>query len=342
MATINRHRGGWQARVRRRGYPQQTATFDTKAQAERWAREIEGKIDSHAFTPITKEAERTTLREALERYEKERTAKKAQPNSERSRIRGLKAHALASRTLVAVRSTDVAALRDEMEEQEYAANTIRLHLAILSNLYNVARREWGFEAIANPCELVQKPSTTGTERSRRLQQGELEGLQEHAEAWLWPIIVLAIETAMRRSELPLVTWEQIDLKACTIHLPKTKNGEPRDVPLSPRAQEVLQELHRAAAGHKAGTVALRPVEPAGRVFDRHPDNISHAFYEAAAAAKIDDLRLHDLRHEATSRLVEKGLHVREIMAITGHKTMQMMKRYSHPRTADLVKKLAAA
>lgn len=343
MASFEkREKGHYRVKIRRRGYPTQTATFETKAQAQRWAREIENKMDSRNFVAITKEAERTTLCEALERYQREKTSKKAYPGAEGSKIGILKKHKLAARMLVAIRSADVAALRDEMEEDGKAANTIRLHLCVISHLFNVARREWGFEAIANPCELVQKPSTVGTERNRRLHEGELELLQEHAEPWLWPLIELAVETAMRRSELTLVTWEQIDLKACTIHLPKTKNGEARDVPLSPRAQEILRTLYQLAAGEPEGTTALRKVKPKGRLFDRHPDNVSHAFYDATVAAGIDDLRLHDLRHEATSRLFEKGLNIMEVARITGHRNLQVLKRYTHPRVKDLVKKLAAA
>jgi Phage integrase family. len=116
----------------------------------------------------------------------------------------------------------------------------------------------------------------------------------------------------------------VDLKKRTAHLPKTKNGEARTMPLSSRAVATLENLPRNLDG---------------RVFGTTYEGIHQAFVRACRRAGIADLRFHDLRHEATSRLFEKGFNPMEVSAITGHKTLQMLKRYTHLRAEDLAKRM---
>jgi integrase len=328
MATISRRGGTWQAKVRRKGYPTQSATFQTKAAAERWARDIESKVDRGTLSPVESDARRITLREAIERYEVEVTATKRGANRERARLARWKAHELADRVLASIRPHDMAQARNAMAARGLGPNSIRLELAPLSHLFTVARKEWGLEGLPNPVREITKPSTVGTERDRRLQGDEEARILAAAAGlvwWLRPAIILAIETAMRRGELAALRWEWIDLKRGILRLPLTKNGDARTVPLSAVAIETLEALPRNLNGRVLGT---------------NPDEISHQFAAARAAAGIADLVFHDLRHEATSRLFERGdLNVVEVAAITGHKTLQMLKRYSHPRAEDLARKL---
>lgn len=138
------------------------------------------------------------------------------------------------------------------------------------------------------------------------------------------IMRLALETAMRRGELVALRWENIDLEDRVATLRDTKNGDRRDVPLSSTAVEVLR--------------GVGPRE-CGPVFSVHPDNVTLRFREACRAKGIKGLRFHDLRHEATSRLFERGLNVVEVSAITGHKSLQMLKRYTHLKAKDLARRL---
>jgi len=119
-------------------------------------------------------------------------------------------------------------------------------------------------------------------------------------------------------------WSDVDLKKRTAHLPTTKNGEARTVPLSSRSVTVLDALPRNLDG---------------RVFGTTYEGIHQAFVRACKRAGIDDLRFHDLRHEATSRFFEKGLNPMQVSAVTGHKTLQMLKRYTHLKAEDLAKML---
>lgn len=325
MASITRRGDHYQAKVRRRGHPTQSATFRTKAAAERWARKIETGVDdgrpSHSA-----DAKRLTLADALDRYARDVTPKKRSSVRELGRIKAWKAHHLAQRLLVEVRAADLAAYRDARLAVGAAANTIRLELALLSNVFTIARREWGLPGLPNPVVDTSKPSTIGTARTRRLKAGEEARLlwaARRGPRWLAPLIILSIETAMRRGEL--VSLRDGMIEGDVVTLPITKNGHPRRVPLSPRAQVALARIRKAQGG--------KLMLPRG-------DGITHAFTAAVRAAKCTGLRFHDLRREATSRLFERGLSLPEVASITGHLTWAMLAVYTKPRAEDLVRKLA--
>lgn len=218
---------------------------------------------------------------------------------------------------------DIAAYRDKRGHY-VAAATVGRELAVISHIFNVARKEWGMESLSNPVEAVRKPKLPKS-RDRRLEPGELDRLLEATESLeLGTIVLLAVETAMRRSEIAGLLRKNVNLLKRTLILTDTKNGESRTVPLSSRAVELLSSM---------------PTRISGRVFGMAPDSITQAFDRACEHAGIDDLRFHDLRHEAASRLFEKGLNPMEVASITGHKTLQMLKRYTHLRAEDLAKKL---
>ena len=130
---------------------------------------------------------------------------------------------------------------------------------------------------------------------------------------------------MRRGELLGLLWDNVDLERRTAFLPVTKNGESRGVPLSSRAVAVLRGLPAASNGRVFGELT--------------PLALRLSFNRATRRAGITGLRLHDLRHEATSRFFEKGLNVMEVASVTGHKTLQMLKRYTHLSVTDLATRL---
>jgi integrase len=143
---------------------------------------------------------------------------------------------------------------------------------------------------------------------------------------LSPFVILAIETGMRRSELVRLQWCNIDIKTRVAHLPDTTNGEPRDVPLSTRAVTTLREL------------ALRTGSPS--VFGSSRNALRLSWEHARKRAGLTDLRFHDLRHEAVSRLFEKVFNVIEVGTISGHTELRMLRRHTHLRAASLAEKLA--
>jgi integrase len=145
---------------------------------------------------------------------------------------------------------------------------------------------------------------------------------------LEPLVILALETAMRLGELLGLEWPRIKRDKRVAFLPLTKNGEPRSVPLSPKAIETLQRIPRNLQNQRVFWTWTRS------------DSVENAWRRVLVNAGISNLRFHDLRHEATSRFFERGLSLPEVASITGHKTWQMLRRYTHLRAEDLAAKLA--
>ena len=244
---------------------------------------------------------------------------------EKKRIRAWKSHPLAKRFLASIQGKDFALYRDERIKSGSSANTVRLDLAVISHLFEIARKEWGMEGLHNPVKSIRMPSPPPG-RDRRLQPGEQEKLLESSSAEMNHVIRFALETAMRRGELAGMTWEMVDLRKRTVTIPETKNGQKRIVPLSSVAVAILSER-----------LNTRRID--GKVWNIGLDAISQDFAKACQKAGISGLHFHDLRHEATSRLFEKGFDTMEVKTITGHKTLQMLARYTHLRAEDLAERL---
>lgn len=320
------NRIGWQAKVRKRGFPSQSKVFRTKADAQAWAASIEGEMVRGLWRDRSA-SESTTLKECIERYLAEVTPHKKNGHPEELKLQQWLRRPIACRFMSAIRGKDVADAIKDMEGEGKSKNTIRLHLAVLSHLFKVAKTEWGMEAISNPVESVRKPRLPQG-RDRRLVDDEeprlLAACRADENPDILSIVQFAIETAMRRSEICGLRWENVNLSGRVAMLPDTKNGTVRRVPLSSVALEVLRALPRRLDG---------------LVWDVRADTVTRSFIRACKRAAIEDLRFHDLRHEATSRLFEKGFNPMEVSAITGHKTLQMLKRYTHLRAEDLAKRM---
>lgn len=326
MATI-RKRGPyqWEARIRKRGYPTTCKTFDTKADAEAWAKDVETNMNKSLFVS-SKEAEQYTLGECLGRYIEEYIPRLKHSKREADRARALQGRAIAHRIMATIRSKDIADFRREREEEGVSGNTIRLDFALLSKLFNHARSDWGMESLQNPVQLAAKPKPAKG-RDRRLENDEEERVLKAAKPPFDSIIRFALETAMRREEIASLKWKNVNLQGRYVYLPETKSEEARTVPLSPAALEVLRKTPRP--------------KDAELVFGVDKEAITHYMKLIRANTGIEDLRFHDFRHEATSRFFERtDLDVMEIKAITGHKTLQMLARYTHLRTARLADRLA--
>lgn len=350
MASIIKRRGPggrtvWQARIERKGWPRQFRTFDSKAEARRWVAAIEGDMACGVFVSRT-EAEGTSLAEALVRYRAEVTARKRGEAQERKRINQLLGHPLAARSLASIRGKDIADYIRERQAGGTGANTIRLDLALLSHLFTVARSAWGMESLGNPVALVKgsRPKLPRG-RDRRLLPGEEPRLLAACEAYGEPIaavMAIALTTAMRRGEIAAMRWEHLDRKARALLVPETKTGEPRRIPLSSSVLEVFDALPRRLDGYVFGVRADSITQAFGRAVERGRRDYEAECRTTGAAPDprmLAGLRFHDLRHEATSRLFERGLNLMEVAAVTGHKALQMLKRYTPLRAEDLVDRL---
>lgn len=264
---------------------------------------------------------------------------------------------LANRPIGLIKHADLTRLRDDWLKQLAPATVVR-RMALVSHLYTVAKKDWRWTYLDNPVEEIRQP-TVKNERSRRIFENmriygattvecptsELAWVLRETRSEMLPtLITLAVETAMRRSELSNIRRNDIDFEMGTIYIADSKNGMSRYVPLSPLARYTL-------------ITYLSKRNPANKLFDISAGAVSRSFnravkkarlrYEKLCAEKgqdcnphyLHDLRFHDLRHEATSRLAEI-YEMHELAKITGHKDTRMLLRYYHPDVVKLTQKLA--
>ncbi|MBE2210344.1 MAG: site-specific integrase [Xanthomonadaceae bacterium] len=353
MATL-RKRGPyqWEAQIRRRGWPPQSKTFESKAEAEAWAQMIESEMARGVWLDRS-EAENTTLRELLDRYEKEVSPRKRSHAREVSFLNTWRQTDLATRMVSRIRGSDVAALRDDWLKELAPASVLR-RLQVLSHVFNTARKEWGMESLANPVELITKPAPAN-ERERRVGPKELESIIAATQSQFLPAMLrIAVQSAVRRGELVGLYWEHVHLEgdAPHLHLPMTKNGESRNVPLLPEVVDAIG-WWRSAVETEHGPDATRQ----GRVFPIRADAVTRAFgrardraratYEAeckqagtpADVGFLRDLTFHDARHEATAQFATLVDGI-DLAKITGHKDPRMLMRYYHPTPEELSAKIS--
>lgn len=327
MASIRNRNGKWQARITRKGQSAVAKSFHSKQDAEKWARQVEIEFDKGSYTNVAL-AERTLFKDVIERYVQEVTLKTRSMKEDAYRLRALARHPVAKLCMTALTPIKVAEYRDERLTLVSAGAVIR-ELSYFSSIINHARREWGI-SIINPVPLVKKPATPQS-RCRMLTEEELKRLYaaltpkiKSSNHWILPLTKFALESGMRRGEILGMRWNDLNLDKRIAYIPLTKNGQPRTVPLTTAAIEILHKLPRNLDG---------------RVFPVTPFTLSAAIDRARRKAKLDDFHFHDLRHMAITRLAEKLPNLIELSAVSGHKSLAMLKRYYHPNPERLVEKL---
>lgn len=326
MASIRFRSNKWQARVSRKGEQSLVKTFQSKEDAERWARSVEVEWDRGTYTNIH-QAQKTTFGELIERYLREVTPLMRGAGADTIRLKAIMRRSIAKLSATQLNSSKIAQYRDA-RLLEVSSGTVIRELAYFSSIINHARREWNIN-IVNPVSLVKKPPSPQG-RNRVLSYDEEEILLEacapkaNRNIYTRPFVILAIETAMRRGEILSLRWEDINYQTRTVYLSLTKNGESRKVPLSTRAIETLKSLPRSIDGR------VLPINFAA---------LETNFKRARDRAGLTDLRIHDLRHTAATRLSEKLPNLLELSAVTGHKSLAMLKRYYHPNAEQLAMKL---
>lgn len=337
----------WRARVRRRGHPMQSATFETRAEAEAWARDIESRMDKGSFK------DKTALKgklfgELLKKYRLEVTPGKKGAKKEAYLIQQLETTELAKMEVAKIEPADIRDYRNARLEDVTGSTVIRA-LNVLSVVFNHAISEWSeYRGLTNPVSTVAHPKKNKA-RTRRYAPGEMEAIIAETRSPVLPdLIPVAVDTTMRRGEMVNLDWADVLFKTDTIVLYDTKNGEGRTVPMTPRVKEILWRRREAAGGAKA----------TGKVFPVQPDSVTQAFGRARDRARekyvkaclargkepnpklFVDLALHDSRHEGTSQLFEKhGFNIMEAASVTGHKDLRMLRRYTHLDTQRLAERL---
>lgn len=331
MATIRQRNSSdgsttWQAIIRKTGFPPQSAVFRTRAEAVDWATTQEAAMVAGNFVD-RRAAKEVTVGELLERYMAEITPKKRGFDREVVRIKRMLRTPLARYSAHNCTSDVMAKWRDD-RLKSVTGSTVNRDLNLIGHMFEVARKEWRIPFPVNPVQDIRRPPENPP-RDRRLLGDEearlLAACQSGLSDYLYAAVILSIETSMRRAEVVALDWRHIDLDRKVARLQMTKNGDKRDVPLSTRAVAALESVKTSRDG---------------QVFKGWTPNAYRlAYVRAVKRAGISGLTLHDLRHEAASRLFEKGLDMMEVASITGHKSLSMLKRYTHLKAEDLARKL---
>ena len=314
MATFAKRGGRWRAQVRVRGVSE-SATFDTKREAQRWALEREQALELGYVTTGH------TVGDVFKRYAEEVSPGKKGARNERARLKALSRDPLAAIRLSDLRHGDLAKFRDR-RLKVVKPSSVNRDLNLISAVFTRCVREWHLMP-ENPCRKLDRPRNPPP-RDRRISDDEarlvlFELASGDRNREVATMFQLAIETAMRLSELTTLRWENVHEKH--VVLVDTKNGDRRNVPLSSRARELLS-----------------PRQKSGEVFIVSAASASTLFRKAVRRSGVRDLHFHDTRHEALTRLARK-LDVLDLARMIGHRNPSSLMIYYNARPDEIADRL---
>ena len=319
----------YRVRVRLKGFPLQTASFERLTDARKWAQDIEADIRNGRHFRSS-QSKKFTLAQVIDRYIKTVLSKKVK--NQKTRIQELEwwkreigAYLLAdiSPNLISERKEK---LREGITQNKKprSSATINRYQAALSHCMTVAVNEWELLPI-NPVSRVKKEQEPRG-RVRFLDDDErtrfLAACKASSSKFLYLAVIMSLSTGMRKGELLGLAWSDIDTHRRRITVHETKNGEKRGVPLTGMALELLQEYSKV---RRLDTTLVfpSPSDP------KKPINLEKSFQAALKEAGIRDFRWHDMRHCTASYLTMNGATLADVAEVLGHKTLIMAKRYSH-------------
>ncbi|RYH40210.1 MAG: site-specific integrase [Alcaligenaceae bacterium] len=335
MASLRFRNDKWQVQVRRLGYQARTQSFLSKTDALRWARQVETELDRTLIPNDVRTLAKVTLAELLIRYRDTVTTNRRGVLPEKKRIEVFLRQDWTSYPLAKLNARYFSAYRDDRLKCVGPGTVIR-ELGLLRSIFETARREWGYSALENPLASIRKPKAPQG-RERRLKPGELAALSAACATVRSTLLLhgihMAIETGMRRGELLAIRWKDVNFDTGVLHIPVTKTGKSRTIPLTDRARDILAERKTLP---DADVEYAFPITANGfrLAWERCKRRA-----ERAGCVGVLELRFHDLRHEAVSRFFEIGLNTAEVATISGHKDLRMLFRYTHLKPEDIVAKL---
>lgn len=334
MPTTRKRGRRWQAQVRvvlaDGTLFAKSATFDTERAATAWGKALEVKVASEGQVPYLQGT--TTVADLMVTWSKDR------PQASRGIQHSLNVIMASKFAQTSLRGLTAKTLVDWAQSQTTAPATRLHHFMILRSAMNSSQSLLGvppnMEPIAQAMDHLRRLRVTAKSRSRdrRVTDAEIDLLCEHlgAKALLVPtdtFVRLAVAMPRRREELLTMLWDDYSPSEGTLRLRDTKHPtSPRDelIPVPPAAQAILATLHRIDE----------------RILPYKPESVSAAFQRAVLAVGLEDLRLHDLRHEGISRLFEQGLQIQEVALISGHVSWAALRRYTHIKPSSVLEKLA--
>jgi integrase len=343
MASIEKRvskdgKTSYRVKVRVRGFPPESGTFERMSDAKRWAADTESAMKAGRHFGASK---RHTFKELCEEYEKHaiglRSFNDRKQHLDRwrsefgadllsditpQRIMKVREKLLTEPTRYTTRATGNPEVDVKREMGRRSAAAVNRYLATLSAALAYAVKPLGWLE-SNPVEKVTK-SKEPPGRVRFLSDDErtrlLDACRPHADLYL--ALVLSLTTGGRQSEIMGLTWPQVDFGRKTLTLVETKNGDRRTLPLVGEAFAMLQE--RAKVRNIKERRVFVPLKVDGK-----QRSLREAWERALATAEITDFHWHDLRHTAASYLVMSGVSLVEVAKILGHRTLAMVARYAH-------------
>jgi integrase len=323
MASIYKQRSTWRVRIRRKGALPISKQFNSKIDASKWARKVERLVELGKYEDTT-EAGMTTLAEALYRYKVEKTADKKGMSEESYRIGKLMRYDIAKVSLAELTAGKLTKFRKALALETSNSNANR-YVSLICTCLKTALNEWEIYIPTNPCDKVGQLPEPAPKEDRITPEQEariMASARESRNIYLPCIITIGFELGMRRGEIVKLRWEWI--KGDTIVIPDTKNGTTRTVPLTDRINAEFDKLQRQDIGRIFGNMKS------------FRDAWEHCLKRAGVQTNF-----HRLRHEACSRLDEKGFTIPQICSISGHKSWESLKRYTHIKPETLREKLNA-
>ena len=335
MSSIQKRGLTFRVRITRQGKSTLSGTFYSRNEALQWAKDIEAKLYLGIYEEITpKIAKNISFREAAQHYLKTHSIHKKIVRCETSRLKIL-IERWGDIPVEQINKAAILELRDDLLSLGRSGETINHYFNTLSKLFQMLVGDWDL-VIANPIKGIKRmPPSHG--RSKRvtsdIEKILLNSCNAISLSLLSSIIKFAIQTGMRRGEIMGLTWADIDLPNRKAYLHQTKNGEPRQVPLTRQAMAVLEAL--SSDEERVFPMSMTCLRSQ---FERIKEHAKPK-WDGKGSNPFEDLRFHDLRHEALSRLSDIGLNVIELSHISGHKTLGMLKRYTHPSHQAIFLKL---
>jgi integrase len=323
-------RASYRALVRIKGFPARSATFDKSSDAIKWGQEREAEFRLNRHFGFTPENINRTLSKVIDHYlsqvllhKKDIARQTIQLNWWKSQIGSLRLCDISPSTFSECRQ--ILQRGNTHYGTPRSAATVNRYLAAISHVYTIAWREWNW-INHNPVLNIKKlKEPRGRVRFLNEQERQrlLDNCNESRSLFLYPIVVLALSTGMRRGEILGLKWRDVDFDTKRIVIQETKNGERRAVPLVGTALQLIEKLKINARDSKDDYIFHSPENRTKRC------SIRTAWEFAIKRAEIENFRFHDLRHSTASYLAMNGASLLEIADILGHKTLQMVKKYSH-------------
>jgi integrase len=328
MATVRKRNGKFQVQVRLKGVPSNTRTFASKSEAVRWGLEVEAGIYKEDNKSTLESLRIITFGDLLERYYNDIALQRVWHRRERSIIRNYKKSPIYSMNIRDIDESMIAQYRDARLKTVKPSTIVR-ELAAASHCITIAQSDWGIKIPTNAFKLVRKPKFRNG-RERRITKEEwgrlVEADSKRGKRSFIHVVEFAIETALRKGELLRAKWIDLNVDQSTLHIPLTKNGYARTIPLTPRALEILFYMERNRSSSS--------------IIEIKYGTLSSWWTELIQDANVRNCRWHDLRHEGISRHFEHGLSIPEVALISGHRDYQMLRRYTHIKAENVATKLA--